>query len=376
MATKVPFVDLTRIHAPIKDQILQKIGSIIDRSAFVLGPEVEEFEKQFAAFVGSPHCVGVNSGLDALKLALQALQVGQGDEVIVPANTFIATALAASALGAKIVLVDAETKSYNMDPGKLKDAITPRTKAILPVHLYGQPADMGPIMEIAKARGIPVVEDVAQAHGSQYEGKTTGTFGAISCFSFYPGKNLGSIGEGGAVVTADEKLRDRVRVLRNVGQREKYHHELLGHNSRLHTVQAAVLSVKLPLLKAQNEQRARTAMKYHELLSSVVNSEKITVPNIVQGRTHVFHLYVITCRKPSDRDALQKHLGAEGIQTGIHYPIPVHLSSCYSHLGYRAGSFPVTETLANSCLSLPIFAGMTDEEVGLVGQSVRKYFGC
>jgi dTDP-4-amino-4,6-dideoxygalactose transaminase len=373
MQTKVPFVDLSRIHAPLKAEILNRISSVIDRSAFVLGPDVEAFEKDFAAFIGAPHAVGVSNGLDALKVALQAVGVGPGDEVVIPANTFIATAYAVSALGATPVLVDCEEKSYNLDPALLERAITPKTRCILPVHLYGQPAEMAPIMEIADARKIPVVEDCAQSHGAQYRGRTTGTFGKIGCFSFYPGKNLGAMGEGGACVTADDGLRARLRTLRDVGQKEKYVHELLGHNARLHTMQAVILSAKLPHLRAQNEDRARAARRYGELLAGV---RGLTLPRVADGRTHVWHLYVVATPGAQEREGLRKHLNDQGIQCGIHYPTPIHLQACYRHLGKGPGSYPVTERLAQSILSLPMFCGMKEEELQAVAAAVRSYFKC
>ena len=373
MTVKVPFVDLTRIHAPLKAEILARIGTIIDQSAFVLGPDVEAFEKQFADFLGMPHVVGVASGLDALKLALLALGIAPGDEVITSANTFIATAYAISATGAKPVLVDAEEDSFNLDPRKLEKAITKNTKAVIPVHLYGQAASMKQILEIARAHGLKVVEDTAQALGTQYQDRLCGTLGDIGCFSFYPGKNLGAMGEGGAICTRSEEYRDRMRMLRNVGQKEKYNHECIGHNSRLHTIQAAVLSAKLPALRAHNETRVEAAKLYGRLLGEV---KGIKTPEVASERTHVYHLYVIATGRPEERDALQQELAARGIQTGIHYPIPIHLSRCYANLGYGVGSFPVTERLAKSILSLPIFPGITSEEIKMVVTGIKEFYKC
>lgn len=367
---KVPFADLTRIHAPLKAEILNRLGSIIDRSAFVLGPEVEAFEKDFASFVGTTHSIGVASGLDALKLALQAIGVGPGDEVITSANTFVATAFAASAVGAKVVLVDVEEDTYNIDPRLLEKAITPRTKAILPVHLYGQPATLGPILEMAKARGIPVIEDACQSHGAKYQGKNSGAIGLMGCFSFYPGKNLGAMGEGGAITTSDDGLKARLRMLRDVGQRKKYDHAVIGNNARIHTFQAAILGAKLPHLAKQNDERVRIAARYRELLGDV---RQIVLPKVAADRTHVYHLYVISAEK---RDALQKQLGDKGVQTLIHYPVPIHFQECYASLGKGPGSFPVTERLAKSILSLPIFPGMTDAEIAAVASGIREFYGC
>jgi dTDP-4-amino-4,6-dideoxygalactose transaminase len=371
--TKVPFMDLKRIHGPLKEEILARISSIIDRSAFVLGSEVEGFEKEFAGYVGMRHAIGVANGLDALKLALQAQGVGPGDEVITAANTFAATAFAISSVGARPVLADVEERTSNIDPSAVEKALSPRTKAILPVHLYGQPASMAPILALAEKRGIAVIEDCAQAHGASYEGKGIGTFGVMGCFSFYPGKNLGAMGDGGGVVTSSAEHLARLKVLRDVGQSEKYHHSTIGHNSRLDALQAAILSVKLRGLKEQTEDKVRTARRYGELLSKV---SRIRLPEVQGDRTHVYHLYVIHVRDAGDREPLRQHLADRGVQTGLHYPIPLHLQKCYAGLGYRTGDFPVTEGLAGSLLSLPIFPYMTDEEIEAVVAGVRSYFRC
>lgn len=375
MSIKVPFLDLSRIHAPVKDDVLSRISSIIDRSAFVLGPEVAAFEKEFSSFVGTRHTIGVSSGLDALKLALRALSIGPGDEVITAANTFVATAFAISSTGAKVVLVDIEENSCNIDPAQVARAISPKTKAILPVHLYGQPATMAPLVDLAAKHGIPVIEDAAQAHGAVYQGKSCGSMGVMGCFSFYPGKNLGAMGEGGAVTTSDDGLKDRLRMLRDVGQKEKYQHEVIGENSRLHTIQAAILSAKLPGLASQNEDRARIARRYGEQLADL---KGIALPKNAPDRTHVYHLYVIetlgTAHPKKEREALQAHLLERQIHTGIHYPNPVHLQKCYAHLGKGPGSFPISERRAESILSLPIFPAMRDEEVDAVCQGIREFY--
>lgn len=366
-------MDLKRIHAPMKEEILSRISSIIDRSAFILGSEVENFEKEFAAYVGTKSALGVANGLDALKLALQALNIGPGDEVITAANTFAATAFAISSVGAKPVFADIEERSYNIDPASVEKVITSKTKAIMPVHLYGQPATMTPLLALAKAKGIAIIEDCAQAHGATYQGKTIGTFGTAAGFSFYPGKNLGAMGDGGAITTSSPECLAQLKILRDVGQSEKYHHALIGHNSRLDAMQAAILSVKLKGMREQTEDRVNIAKRYAGLLSSV---KQIQIPETLSDRTHVFHLYVIMTLDPNDREPLRKHLNDNGIQTGLHYPIPLHLQKCYSYLGYKAGDFPVTEKYAKSLLSLPIYPGMTGAETEVVSAEIKRFYGC
>lgn len=366
-------MDLKKIHAPIKEEILSRISSIIDRSAFILGSEVENFEKEFAEYVGTSSALGVANGLDALKLALQALDIGPGDEVITAANTFAATAFAISSVGARPVLVDVETDSYNIDPSAVEKAITRKTKAILPVHLYGQPATMAPLQALAESKGLQIIEDCAQAHGAVYKGKGIGTLGAMGCFSFYPGKNLGAMGDGGAITTSNPDLLKKLKILRDVGQSEKYHHTVIGHNSRLDAMQAAILSVKLRGLRAQTEERVALGKRYGELLSSV---GAIQLPKTLSDRTHVFHLYVILTREPNDRDPLRQYLTDQGIQTGLHYPIPLHLQKCYADLGYKLGDFPITEKMAKSLISLPIFPGMSAIEIETVVAAIKSYYKC
>ncbi len=373
MSTKVPFMDLNRIHAPIKDEILSRIGTIIDRSGFILGSEVEAFEKDFAAYVGSSFALGVANGLDALKLALQSVDIGPGDEVITAANTFAATAFAISAVGARPVFAEIEEKSYNIDPRSVEKLITPKTKAIIPVHLYGQPASMGPLIALADKHGLKIVEDCAQSHGATYENKNTGTMGILGCFSFYPGKNLGAMGDGGAITTSNPEVFKKLKILRDVGQSEKYHHTVIGHNSRLDAIQASILAVKLKHLKSQTEDRVRVAKRYREVLSGI---NPIVLPDALTDRTHVYHLYVIHTKDSKDRDLLKNHLNAAGVQTGLHYPIPLHLQKCYSSLGYKEGSFPIAEKSAKSLLSLPIFPGMTDIEINSVATEIKSYFKC
>jgi dTDP-4-amino-4,6-dideoxygalactose transaminase len=362
---KVPFLDLKAHHEPIRDEIRQAIERVIDANAFAGGPFVEAFEKDWAAFCGTRHAIGVGNGTDALWLTLLALGVGPGDEVITVPSTFMATAEAVSFCGARPVFVDIEPVTYTMDPARLERAITPRTRAIIPVHLFGQVADMDPILEVARRHGIPVVEDAAQAHGATYKGRRAGTFGIAGCFSFYPGKNLGAFGEAGAVVTNDAELADRIRCLRDHGQVRKYHHDHIGWNARMDGIQGAVLQVKLRRLAAANEARRNHARQYARLLADV---EQVVLPVEAPGRTHVYHVYAV--RVP-DRDEVLQRMGRRGIACGIHYPIPVHLQKAYQHLGYGEGSFPVAEQCAREFLSLPMYPELRPEQVELVATELR-----
>jgi dTDP-4-amino-4,6-dideoxygalactose transaminase len=371
MAGKVPLMDLSRIHAPLKNEILQSLSSIIDRSAFVLGPEVEEFEKIWAAQIGTTYCVGVNSGLDALKLALQAVGVGPGDEVITAANSFIATSFAITATGATPVFVDVEETSYNMDPTQLEKAITPRTKVILPVHLFGQSATMDPIIAIAQKHNLKIVEDVAQGHKAQYKGKNCGAMGLAGCFSFYPGKNLGSMGEGGAVTTSDKEVFEKLKILRNVGQKERDKHVVIGHNARLHNMQAGILSIKARHLHTHNQARIDLAKRLFEAFADV---KELKLPIAVDDRSHVYHLFVVVTKDFETREAFKKYLSENGVDNKVHYPTPIHLQPCYAHLNKGPGSFPVAERLANTMLSLPMFAGMTDEEFKTLVSVIKSFF--
>jgi dTDP-4-amino-4,6-dideoxygalactose transaminase len=367
----VPFVDLSRIHSPIKADILRRLESIIDRSGFVLGKEVEEFESQFAVCAGTSYAVGVSNGLDAITLALRALNIGPGDEVITAANTFIATVFAISAVGATPVLVDIEPDCFNLSPSAVQNAVTSRTKAIIPVHLYGQPATMAPLIKLGQEKSIAIIEDAAQAHGALYQGQPCGSMGVLGCFSFYPGKNLGSMGEGGAVTTSHRTHCEQIKMLRNVGQRLKGTHEALSGNFRLHTLQAAILLAKLPHLTEYTIKRIALAQQYNGLLGDL---SPLQVPKVAPDRTHVYHLYAINTRDPKDRVGLQAHLTAKGIQTGVHYPIPVHLQPCYKSLEMGPGSFPITENHCQTTLSLPLFPGMTAQEVDEVSSAIREYF--
>jgi dTDP-4-amino-4,6-dideoxygalactose transaminase len=364
----VPFVDLRAQYETIREEVDAAIGRVVREASFILGPEVEAFERAFAEYVGARFCVGVSNGTAAVQLALQACGVGPGDEVIVPANTFFASAEAVSTAGATPVFVDCDPAYYQLDPSKIEDAITERTRAILPVHLYGQPAPLDPIFEIAERRGLLVVEDAAQAHGAEYKGRRVGARGRAGCFSFYPGKNLGAYGEGGAVVTDDDEVARRVRMLRDHGSERKYHHEMVGYNFRLEGIQGAVLNVKLRHLDRWNELRRRHAAHYERLLAG----GGLVLPREMQSARHVYHLYVV---QSDGRAALQKHLADAGVQTGIHYPVPVHLQPAYAALGHRAGDFPEAERQAARVLSLPMFPELTAEQLERVAEAVHSFAG-
>jgi len=360
----VPFLDLSIQHRAIRDDLEQAMREIFEHSSYIMGPHVAQFEREFATFLGVKHAIGVGNGTDALHLTLRALGIGPGDEVITAANTFIATTEAISAVGAAIALVDIDPTSYTLDPAQVEAAITPRTKAIMPVHLYGQPADMGAIMAIANRHGLLVVEDACQAHGALYDGRAVGTIGIAGCFSCYPGKNLGAYGDAGIVVTNDDTVAEQVRLLANHGSRVKYHHEIEGWNSRLDTLQAVVLSLKLRHLEQWNGERKAVAERYGALL----RGSGVQTPAIV-NRDHVWHLYVI---ETDARGALAAELGAQGVATGIHYPVPLHLLPAYRDLGYRAGAFPVTERAAERILSLPMYPGLSVEQIEHVAAAILR----
>ncbi|MCH7972159.1 MAG: DegT/DnrJ/EryC1/StrS family aminotransferase [Chloroflexi bacterium] len=363
----MPFVDLKSQSIALKQDVLRRIGRIIDDSSFVSGAEVEEFEQKFAEYCGVNHAVGVANGTDAIMLALRALNIGQGDEVITAANTFVATLEAIVHAGARPVLVDINADTYNIDVDKIESHITPRTKAIIPVHLYGQSADMGPILELARERGMYVIEDAAQAHGAAYRGQTVGSMGTAGCFSFYPAKNLGAFGDGGAVVTSDDEVASSLRALRDHGSSKKYQHEVIGYNSRLDSMQAAVLNVKLDLIDTWNQQRRKSAHTYDEFLAEV---PQIVTPVIGEGSTHVYHLYVIRVVEMS-RDSLVSELRDRGVQTGIHYPYPVHLTGAFWTLGYPEGSFPIAENHANQIVSLPMYPEITESQIRYVVDQIK-----
>jgi len=361
--TKVPFVDLQAQFHSIEPEVTSAIMRAVERGDYILGEDVRLFEEEFAKYIGTREAISVGSGLDALELALRAYDIGSGDEVITAANTFVATALAIMATGARPVLVDINPDTYNINPLAIESAITSRTKAIMPVHLYGQPADMQPILEIARKHGLVVVEDSAQAHGATYSGRRAGSFGDAAGFSFYPAKNLGAYGDGGMVVTNNTQTAEKIRRLRNYGQRVKYEHPVIGTNSRLDTLQAAVLRVKLPRLDTWNSARAMHAVAYNAFLADA----PVVLPHAATNRTHIYHLYVVQLERRSE---VQEFLAARGIATGIHYPIPIHLQGACANLGYRNGEFPVTEAAAARILSLPMYAEMTPQQRGYVGESL------
>jgi dTDP-4-amino-4,6-dideoxygalactose transaminase len=362
----IPFVDLKAQHQPIEGEMIAAISKVIAQTNFILGEEVKVFEQQFAQYCQRDYAIGVDNGLSGLKLAMRAFDIGEGDEVIIPANTFVATAAAITFVDAKPVLVDIKPGTYNIDPDKIEAAITPRTKAIMPVHLYGIPVDIDSILGIANKHGLVVIEDACQAHGAFYKGRRAGSFGHAAAFSFYPAKNLGCAGDGGAVVTNDADAAEKMRALRNCGSKEKYYHLYEPYNHRLDTIQAAVLSVKLPHLDAWNAARAQHAALYNELLA---DSEYVT-PATPESTTPVWHLYVI---RTEHRAELQAFLSARGIGTAIHYPIPVHMQPFYKDLGYQEGDFPVTEAYAPKILSLPMYAEMTDSMVREVVAALKEF---
>lgn len=362
----IPFLDLRAATVEIRSELDVAIGRVLASGWYILGPEVEAFEREYAEFVGTDHCVGVGNGLDAIELALRALGVGVGDEVIVPSNTYIATWLAVTRLGARVVPVEPNLETYNLDPGRVEAAMTPLTKAIVAVHLYGQPAEMDPLRIIASERGAGLVEDAAQAHGATYRGRQVGGLGDAAAWSFYPTKNLGALGDGGAVTTNDPGLADRVRVLRNYGSRKKYVNEIAGVNSRLDELQAAILRVKLPLLHRWNERRRRVAARYLDGLRGTA----VTLPATTPGAEPVWHLFVV---RSHSRDRLQKHLAKNGVQTLIHYPVPPHLQTAYADLRHPVGAFPIAERIHSECLSLPIGPHLSDEGVEDVIGALRSF---
>lgn len=361
----IPFVDLKAQYQSIKEEVDAAIQRVLDNTSFILGREVEAFEAAFAEYVGARFCVGVSNGTAAVQLAVTACGIGAGDEVLVPANTFFASAEGVSTAGATPVFVDADPVSYAIDTGRIEAAITSRTRAIMPVHLYGQAADLDPIFEIAARHNLVVIEDAAQAHGSEYKGRRVGALGKAGCFSFYPGKNLGAYGEGGAVVTNDEAVARHLRLLRDHGSERKYHHEIIGYNFRLEGIQGAVLGVKLKHLDKWNGLRREHAARYDELLKK----SGLVLPREMEYARHVYHLYVV---QTDERDALQTSLNEAGVQTGIHYPIPIHLQPAYASLGHKAGDFPEAERQATRVLSLPMFPELTDEQVRHVAGAIQN----
>jgi dTDP-4-amino-4,6-dideoxygalactose transaminase len=362
--THVPFVDLRAQHAGLAAEIQSAVQQVFERGDFIQGAAVERFEAEFAAFIGSRHAIGVGTGLAAIELALRGFGIGPGDEVIAPANTFIATVLAIVAAGARPVLVDMGRESYTIDPAALAAAVTSRTRAIVPVHLYGQPVDVDGVLAVATRHNLVVIEDAAQAHGARYKGTRVGRFGHAAAFSFYPSKNLGAYGDGGMIVTDDDQVAAKLRLLSNYGQRAKYYHSIAGTNSRLDTVQAAVLRVKLPHLDGWNAARRRHAGAFTSMLSGRVHT-----PVASADGEHIYHLYVIETGR---RDELQQALRARDIHTGIHYPVPVHLQEACADLGYRAGEFPATEAAAARILSLPMYPELTEGQIAYVARAVTE----
>lgn len=368
MPETVKFLDFEVMHQPLRERMVRKFQEVYDSHWYILGKQLEEFEKSYARYCGTAYCTGVANGLDALILCLKALNIGQGDEVIVPANTYIASWLAVSAVGATPVPVEPRLSTYNLDPELIGPAISPRTKAILPVHLYGQCCEMDAILSIARRHNLSVVEDNAQSQGATYNKRITGSFGIVNATSFYPGKNLGALGDAGAITTDSQQINSRISAIRNYGSQKKYYNDEKGINSRLDELQAALLSVKLDLLNEWNSQRQAIAKQYDRGLSGVGD---IVVPSIADNATSVFHLYVL---RTGRRDALAEFLGKNGVGTMIHYPLPPHLQKAYQELKFTTGSFPLSELIASTCLSLPMYPGLSASSVQTVIDTIRRFF--
>jgi dTDP-4-amino-4,6-dideoxygalactose transaminase len=364
----IPFLSLDAINEKIRPGMLAAFATVFDSKQYILGKAVQQFEAEYAAFNTVPHCIGVSNGLDALLLCLKALGIGPGDEVIVPSNTYIASVLAISYAGATPVFTEPDEATFNMNPQLIEAAITPRTKAIMPVHLYGQCCSMDAIVQTAAKHRLYVIEDNAQSQGAAYNGKPAGSFGIANGTSFYPAKNLGALGDAGAVTTGDEAIAQKIRVLRNYGSQKKYYNETAGHNMRLDELQAALLSVKLKYLAGWTAERQQLARWYDAALNGIGD---VVTPAIAPGATHVYHLYVI---RTARRDALQQYLQQQGIGTLIHYPVPPHLQQAYKHLGYKKGDFPIAEQLANTCLSLPIYPGLQQQQVMYIASTIQSFF--
>ena len=365
----VPFLDMKARHAPLREELMHAVGAVIDSGVFAGGPAVERFERDFAAYCGTRSAVGVGSGTEALWLTMVAMGIGPGDEVITVPMSFVATVEAICLAGAKPVFVDIDERTYTMDPQALEAAVTPRTKAVIPVHLFGQAADMSPILEIARRRGLRVIEDAAQAHGAEYQGRRTGSLGDAGCFSFYPSKNLGAFGEGGAVVTDHEDLAAKLRMLRDHGQTGKNRHSLIGWNSRLDAIQAAVLGVKLRHLDRENSLRREHAQRYDHWLAGL---PEVLTPLAAAGGRHVYHIYALRVRH---RQELLREFAQKEIGFGMHYPVPIHLQPAYRILGHRHGDFPVAEQCAEEFVSLPMYPEITPAQIAFVTDSVRQTSG-
>jgi dTDP-4-amino-4,6-dideoxygalactose transaminase len=366
---KVPFLDLKAHHAPLVEEFDRAIHEVIESSAFAGGPFVEKFEEEFAAFCGCSHAIGVGNGTDALWLTLLALGIGEGDEVITVPNTFIATAEAITYCKARPVFVDVDKNTFTMNPRELEKSLTEKTKAIIPVHLFGQPADMDPILEFARAHGLFVVEDAAQAQGAEYKGRKAGTIGDAGCFSFYPGKNLGAFGEAGAVVTNDPELSKQIQMLRDHGQSRKYYHALMGWNCRMDGIQGAVLSIKLRHLHEANSLRRKHALEYNQALAGI---DGVLTPLEAKYARHVYHVYAI---RVQERDAVLLRLQEKGVGCAVHYPVPIHLQDACRNLGYTRGAFPIAESLADEFVSLPMFPELTEEQIEYVARCVSEVVG-
>jgi dTDP-4-amino-4,6-dideoxygalactose transaminase len=364
----VPYLDLAAQMRPIRKEIDAAIARTLDNCSFCLGPDVVQFEKDFARYCDAAHCVAFNSGTSALHVALLLLNIGPGDEVITTPSTFVATSWAISYVGAKPVYVDIEDSTFNIDPARIEQAITPRTRALMPVHLYGHPADLDSLLKVARKHNLPLLEDAAQAHAAKYRGRKVGTFGELSGFSFYPGKNLGAYGEGGALVTNNAAMAARARGLREHGSTQRYYHDEVGFNYRMEGIQGAVLGIKLKHLDEWTRQRRGVAHAYHKLLADT----PLKLPLEADYAESAYHLYVV--RHPR-RDELKKHLEANKIGCALHYPLPLHLQKCYASLGYKAGDFPVAEQAAKECLSLPIYPELTDGQIRRVAEVVSEFFG-
>jgi dTDP-4-amino-4,6-dideoxygalactose transaminase len=367
MNQPIAYFDLPAQLRPLRQELDVAIAKTLDNCSFCLGPDVAQFERDFAAYCGAKYALGFNSGTSALHVALLLLNLKPGDEVISTPTTFVATSWAISYVGAKPVYVDIDDQTFNINPKLVENAITPRTKLILPVHLYGHPCDMDALLEISRKHKLPLVEDAAQAHGAKYRGQKVGTFGVMSEFSFYPGKNLGACGEGGALVTNDEAFAARARSLREHGSTQRYYHDEVGYNYRMEGIQGAVLGVKLKHLDRWTQERRRVAKRYHELLADT----PLQLPVEADYAESVYHLYVV--RHPR-REELKKHLEANQIGCALHYPVPLHLQKCYASLGYKAGDFPVAEKAARECLSLPMYGELTDDQIQRIAAVIRDFF--
>lgn len=364
----IPFLNFGKIHSEIETEMINAFKQVYESNWFINGKELEKFENSYAEFNEVSSCIGVSNGLDALYLSLKSLGITSGDEVIIPSNTYIATALAVSYVGAKPIFVEPNIETYNIDPDLIQASITSKTKAIMPVHLYGQACNMNSIMNLAKNNNLYVIEDNAQAQGAAFNGKLTGSWGEVNGTSFYPGKNLGALGDAGAVTTNSEEIEEKIRILRNYGSTKKYYNDIIGHNMRLDELQAAFLTVKLQHLNKWTEERQKIASWYYEELIGI---NDLVLPTIEKNSTHVYHLYVI---RTSRRNELQQYLNNIGIGTLIHYPIPIHLQKAYKNFGFKKGDFPIAEEISNTCLSIPLWPGLSHNEVKLISSTIRSFF--